>query len=109
MTRIGDDRQVAELLHDRNRGDVERVARCRFERSYPTLTEDDVGVAAGKDVFGRQQPLLDRRGDTALEQHGLPRVAELTQQGVVLHVARADLEDVAVLGNQLDLADVYHL
>src|SRR5262245_21080946 len=109
MARIGDHREVAELLHDRNRGDVEGVARGGLERANPAFAEDHVCVAAGEDVFGRQQPLFDRRGDAAFEQDRLPRVTELAQERVVLHVPRADLKDVAVLGNQLDLADVHHL
>src|ERR1700704_4204072 len=40
---------------------------------------------------GRGQPLLDRRRDAALEEHGLARVPQLAQQREVLHVASADL------------------
>ena len=56
----------------------------------------DVHVAAGEDVFGRKQPLFDRRRDAALQQDRCARVAELTQKREVLHVARADLEDVRI-------------
>ena len=62
-----------------------------------------------EDVLRRQQPLLDRRGDAALEHHRLARAAELAEQREVLHVARADLEDVGVLADHLDLAGVHHL
>src|SRR5688572_148574 len=109
VARIRDDRQVAQLLDHRDGGDVERVPRCRLERADAALAEDDVVVAAGQDVFRRQQPLLDRRRDTALEQHRLALVTQFPQQGEVLHVAGADLEDVTVVGDQLDLAAVHHL
>src|SRR6266850_1189196 len=109
VARVGDDRQVTQLLHDRNRGDVERVARRGLERADAALAQDHVVVAAREDVLGREQPFLDGRGDAALEQHRLAGVTELPQQRVVLHVARAHLEDVAVLRDQLDLADVHHL
>ena len=63
----------------------------------------------GQDVFGRQQPFLDGGGDAALEHDRLARVAQLAQQREVLHVPRADLKDVGVLVDDLDLADVHHL
>ena len=44
-----------------------------------------------------------------LSSTGLRDVAELAQQREVLHVARADLEDVGVLLDQLDLAEVHDL
>src|SRR3954468_7617247 len=44
-----------------------------------------------------------------LSSTGFVHVSELAQQREVLHVARADLEDVAVLADHLDLADVHDL
>ena len=44
-----------------------------------------------------------------LSSTGLRCAAQLLEQREVLHVARADLEHVAVLLDQLDLADVHHL
>ncbi len=49
------------------------------------------------------------RGEPALEQHRLREVPDLAQQRVVLHVARADLEDVGVARQQRDLRGVHHL
>ena len=42
----------------------------------------------------------------ALEHHRLAAVADGLQQREVLHVARADLEHVGVLGDELDVGDV---
>ena len=53
----------------------------------------------GDDVLGRHQQLLDGGAHAALEQHGLAQLAHRLQQREVLHVARADLEDVGVLGH----------
>src|SRR5262245_61560231 len=109
VARVGDDRQVAELADDRDRRDVEGVARRRLEGADAALAEDDVVVAAAQHVLGRQQPLLDRRRDAALDHHRFADVAELAQQGEVLHVARADLVDVGVLVDHLDLTEIHHL
>jgi hypothetical protein len=73
----------------------------------PRSQKHDAPVAAGQDVFGRQQPLFDRRGNASLEQDGLALMTQLPEQRVVLHVPRADLEHVAVLLDQIDLADVH--
>ena len=47
-----------------------------------------------RDVFGGHQQLLDRRRRAALQQDRLVGPADLRQQEEVLHVARADLDDV---------------
>jgi hypothetical protein len=54
---------------------------------------------------GRQEPFLNRRRDPALEEDRACASGQLAQQRVVLHVARANLVDVGVAANQLDLAD----
>ena len=45
----------------------------------------------------------------ALEQHGPSHASELGEQREVLHVARADLQHVGVLGDEIDLPRVHHL
>ncbi len=89
--------------------EIQRVPRVALKGADPALAQDHVGVAARQQVLRRQQPLLDRRGDAALEQDGLPRAPQLAQQREVLHVPRADLQDVGVARDDLDLADVHHL
>src|SRR6058998_896542 len=56
-----------------------------------------------------QEWLLNRRGHASLEEHRLPRFADAPEQREVLNVARADLEDVGVLGDQLDLVGLHDL
>ena len=49
------------------------------------------------------------RGQPALDEHRDAGAADLAQQRVVLHVARADLDDVGDLGDGLDVARVHQL
>ena len=52
---------------------------------------------------------LDRRRQAALEQDRPPHASELGEQREVLHVARANLQHVGVLGDEVDLSRVHHL
>ena len=45
----------------------------------------------------------------ALQQHRLALLAQFAQQGEVLHVARAHLQDIGVLRHQRNLRLVHHL
>src|SRR6266511_1758887 len=54
-----------------------------------------------------QEPLLDRRRHAALEEDGLAGVADTLQQREILHVAGTDLEDVGVLGDEIDLVGLH--
>ena len=54
-------------------------------------------------VLGSHEPLLDRGGQTALEEDGHARLADFLQQLEVLHVPRTDLEHVDVAGHHLDV------
>ena len=89
--------------------DVERVARGGLERPDAPLAQDHVRVAARHHVLGGHQPLLDGAREAPLEQHRPSGLAHRHEQRVVLHVPRADLEDVGVLGDGLHLAGLHHL
>ena len=69
----------------------------------PALAQHDVEVAALRDVLGGHQPFLVGRGQPALEHHRLAGRADRLQQREVLHVARADLQHVGVLGDDVDV------
>ncbi len=75
----------------------------------PALAQHHVGVAFLEDVLGRHQQLVERRGQPALEQRRAPGAADLGQQRVVLHVARADLHDVGDLQHGVEVAHVHQL
>ena len=108
MARIDDHREMRLALEHRNRRDVERVARRRLVGANPALAQHDVVIPVRHDVLGRHQQFFNRRRQAALEQHGSPHATELGEQREVLHVARADLQHVGVLGDQVDLARVHH-
>ena len=65
-------------------------------------------VAAGHNVLGAHQPLLQGVGQTALEQNGLVAVADFFQQLEVLHIPGTDLNDVHIV-KQLQMLDVHQL
>ena len=109
MRRIDDHRQVGEVVEERDRGEVHRVARVGLERADAALAQDDVGVAAADDVLRRHQPFLDGRAVAALEHHRAGDASDVAQQRVVLHVPGADLEDVGVLGDDVDLVGLHDL
>ena len=109
VRRVGHDRQVRQLLHHRDGGDVHGVARVGFEGADAALAQDHFVIAAGQNVFRRKQQLFDGRRDAALQQHRLALLAQFAQQIEVLHVARAHLQDVGVLRHQRNLRLVHHL
>src|ERR1035441_3183365 len=81
MRRIGHYRQVRKFFGESDGGKVESVARGGFERLDSALAKGDLIVASGKQVFRRQQPLLDHEGGAALEQNRLLDGRQPAQQG----------------------------
>ena len=81
------------------------VSKVRMPRSHSTT----LWLPLRHDVLGRHQQLRDRRRQAALEQHRTLHAAQLGEQREVLHVARADLQHVGVLGDEVDVARVHHL
>ena len=65
-------------------------------------------VALGHDVFGGQQEFLQRRAHAALQQHRLALLADGVEQIEILHVPRADLQHIGVVGDQFHLLDRHH-
>ena len=47
-----------DSVHDRNRRQVEQVARLLVEAAHAALAQDDVLIAFGEDVLGAEQQLL---------------------------------------------------
>ena len=93
-------------------GTIDRSSVFRVESSNvrtPALAEDHLAVALRQDVLGRHQQVLDRRAHPPLQEDGRPGPADLLEQVEVLHVPGADLDDVGVPLDQLDLARVHDL
>ena len=87
---------MAEHLDQRHSGNIQVVADHGLKGTDAALAQDDIGVAACKDVLRRHQELLHRGGQAALEQDGLFRAAQLLEQHEVLHIARAELDDIHI-------------
>lgn len=100
---------MAHALEHRNRGNIEGVSGVLLVGADAALAEDNVLVAAGHDVLGAHQELLHGVGEATLEQDGLARLAELLEQLEVLHIARADLEAVALVHENVDMGRVRDL
>src|SRR5712664_38238 len=94
--------KMAAFFYGGNDGEVERVARKIRERSNAPLAEHDVVIALGEDVLRGHQELVERGGHAALEEYGFLGAAGAFEQREVLHVARADLDDVGVFFDEVE-------
>ena len=72
------------------------------EGADAALAEDHLVVALAHDILGGHEELFEGGAEAALEQDGLAQLAGLLEQGEVLHVAGADLDDVGPLGDQFE-------
>jgi hypothetical protein len=99
---IDEDREMAALFHGRNDGEVESVARKIGERSNAALAEHDAVIALGEDVLGGHEEFVERGGHAALEEDGFLGAACAFEERKVLHVARADLDDVGVFLDEVE-------
>jgi len=86
MRRIDDNRKMRHFLEQGDDGNVEQVASRRIKRPDATFAQNDALITAEHHIFGGEQPLLHRCGETALEKHGHAQGADLPQQRKVLHV-----------------------
>jgi len=108
VSRIDDDRQMAQLFDQRDCGQRKCVAGFLFEGANAAFTENHIWVAVGKNVFGGEQELFNGGTKSALEQDRFLACSDFFQKFEVLHVAGADLEHVAMCGNGLDIAWIQH-
>ena len=93
-------------MHDRNRRNVEGVSGGPLEGTNPALAQDDLEIAALRDVFSGHQPLFDRRTHAALEHHGFPSRANCLQEGEVLRVPSTYLQHVGVRRDHIDIGNI---
>src|SRR5713101_2347363 len=99
---IDKDRQVAALLDGGDNGEVERVAGKIGERSNAAFAEHHVVIAFGEDIFGGHQEFVERSRHAAFQEDVLFGVAGALQERKILHIARADLDDVRVLLDEIE-------
>ena len=99
VTGIAYNRKMAESFDHRNSSHVKCETGEGLKASDSTLTENHFLVPTSHHIFGCQQPLFVGRGQTALDHDGLTKLANLIKKVVVLHVPRANLQDICVLGH----------
>jgi hypothetical protein len=71
--------------------------------SDTTLTQDYPGIASAHDVLGCSEELLESGAHPALEEHGPRLLSGRLEQSKILHIARSDLKNIGVAGDQLDI------
>ncbi len=99
---IDKNREMAAFFYRGNDGEIERVAGKIGEGSNAAFAEHYVVIALGEDVLGGHEELVERRGHAALEENGFLGAAGTFEQGKILHVARADLDDVGVFLDEVE-------
>src|SRR5882757_8125013 len=98
---------MRELFDYGDGGDVQRVAGVGFEGADAALAEDYIVVAAGENVLSAEEKFFHGGGHSAFEQNWFADFAKGTEEMVILHIARADLENVHVAVHHLDLRGVH--
>jgi len=99
---IDHDGEMAAFVDGGDNGEVEGVAGEIGEGADTALAEDDIVVALAHDVFGSHEEFVERGGHAAFEQHGFPGAAGALEERIILHVARADLDDVGPLFDEVE-------
>jgi hypothetical protein len=102
VTGVDEDGEVAAFFYSGHDGEVQSVAGKIGEGAHAAFAKHDVVVAFGENVFGGHQKFVESGGHAALEQDGLLGVAGALQEREILHVARADLDDVGVLFDEVE-------
>src|SRR5579862_2361307 len=101
MAGIDHNGKVAEPLYSRHDAEVESIAGVVSEGTDSALAQDHFVIALAHHVLGCHKEFFKSSGHAALEQHrnaGAPRPLE---QGIVLHVAGADLDHVGIFFHEL--------
>src|SRR5467141_4820145 len=99
---IDDNRQMGELLHSGDHVEIEGVACVFDERPDSPLAEADLIVSARQDVLGAHEELVERGGEISLQEYRLSNERKFSKELGVLHVPGADLQNIGVLGDELD-------
>jgi len=93
---VNKDGQVAALFDRGDDGQVQGVPRKIGEGSNAAFAKHDVVVALGEDIFSGHEKFIERGGHAALEKNRLFGAARAFEKRKILHVARANLDDVGV-------------
>src|SRR5258706_12863570 len=81
-----------------------------IEAAYAALAKDDVWIACCNNVFGCQEPLVNRGRKSALQHYRtvLPMASGGEQKGEILHIAAADLQNIGVLCYRVNHLGLHH-
>jgi hypothetical protein len=79
-----------------------REARVIGKRAHTALAEDHIVIALAHNVLGRHQEFFQGGRHSALQQHRFWGTAGAFEQGIIMHVARADLNNVGVFFDQFE-------
>src|SRR6476469_3912079 len=93
-------RNASDRWHRRK---IERISRVLRERANAAFAEDHVVIAFSHDILRCEQPFLQGRSHSALQQHRHPGSARALQKRKVLHVSSADLNHIAVFFDEIDM------
>ena len=97
MRRINDDRQVGFAFEHRHTSDVHHIAVGGFKCADAAFAENNIVIATRCNVFSRHEPFGNGGGQAALEDHRFVDASHFFQQIKILHVARADLDNVDIM------------
>ncbi len=100
---------MRKLVHNRDRGNIQRISRVSFERANAALTSNDVVIPASHNVFSGEQQFFKRRRNPALQQDWSFQFSQFAQQIEILHIPRAHLQNVHVRQHHFDLRNFHHL
>src|SRR2546421_2303235 len=91
-------------------GKIKQITCMGIEAAYAALTKDDVWIACCHNVFGCQEPLVNRGRESAFEHDGtvLAMASGGEQKGKILHVAAADLQNIGILRYRLNHFRLHH-
>src|SRR5882724_9365965 len=89
--------------HRRHTRKIEGVTRMLAERTKEALAQDYVVIALCHDVFRCEQPFFECCSHSSLQQDRQLRSASSPKERKVLHATSADLNDVAMTFDQIDM------
>ena len=95
--------QVSEFVEYRNGGNIASVAGGGFKRADAALTQHHLRIAMRHNVLRGHQQFLNGGTEAAFQKYGTAAFAQHFQQREVLHVARADLQNVRIPGDKIHI------
>ena len=96
MTRVDDNRQMAQLFYGQDSAEIQSVARICFKSTDAPFAENDVTVAFRHNIFRRHEPFFNGRAETAFQKDWLVRPPQRFKKIEVLHIPCSHLDEVYI-------------